>query len=119
MAESYQNGQKNLWEKEKLLVTSNFSFSHGVFKALVLLTGKNQGLFGKGLKRYILILYHSIMYFNNQDEDFKDIVGKGENAAQQHFLLFPAMLCAFSENYFINCTSHNLSFTPIFKYRRV
>ena len=32
-----------------LLVTSNFSFSHIVFKRLVLQTCKNQGLFGKGL----------------------------------------------------------------------
>ena len=38
-------------EKEKLLVTSNFSFSHSVFKRLVQQTRKNQGLFGKGLKR--------------------------------------------------------------------
>ena len=43
-------GRKTLWEKEKLLVTSNFSYSHCVFKRLVLQTGKNQGLFGKGLK---------------------------------------------------------------------
>ena len=33
----------------KLLVTSNFFFSHSVFKRLVLQTRKNQGLFGKGL----------------------------------------------------------------------
>ena len=39
-----------MWEKEKLLVTSNFSFSHIVFKRLVLQTRKNQGLFGKGLR---------------------------------------------------------------------
>ena len=32
-----------------MLVTSNFSFSHSVFKRLVLQTRKNQGLFGKGL----------------------------------------------------------------------
>ena len=38
-----------MWEKEKLLVTSNFSFSHIVFKRHVLQTRKNQGLFGKGL----------------------------------------------------------------------
>ena len=49
MAESSPNGQKTLWEKEKLLITSNFSFSHSVFKRLVLLTRKNWGLFGKGL----------------------------------------------------------------------
>ena len=36
---------------EKLLVTSNFSFSHSVFKRLVMQTHKNQGLFGKGLKQ--------------------------------------------------------------------
>ena len=36
-------------EKEKLLVTSNFSFSHSVFKRLVPQTRENQGLFGKGL----------------------------------------------------------------------
>ena len=34
---------------EKLLVTNNFSFSHSVFKRIVLQTCKNQGLFGKGL----------------------------------------------------------------------
>ena len=49
MAESYPNGQKTLWEKEKLLITSNFSFFRSVFKRLVLQTCKNQGLFGKGL----------------------------------------------------------------------
>ena len=36
-------------DMEKLLVTSNFSFSHSVFKRYVLQTCKNQGLFGKGL----------------------------------------------------------------------
>ena len=36
---------------EKLLVTSNFSFSHIVFKRLELQTRKNQGLFGKGLRK--------------------------------------------------------------------
>ena len=49
MKESSPKGLKTLWEKEKLLVTSNFSFSHSVFKRLVLQIRKNQGLFGKGL----------------------------------------------------------------------
>ena len=31
MAENTANWKKTLWEKEKLLVTSNFSFSYGVF----------------------------------------------------------------------------------------
>ena len=34
--------------KEKLLVTKNFSFSHWVFKRLILQTCKNKGLFEKG-----------------------------------------------------------------------
>ena len=41
--------RKTLWEKEKLRVTSNFSFSLSVFKRLVPQTRKNQGLFGKEL----------------------------------------------------------------------
>ena len=49
MAASSLNGLKTLCEKEKLLVTSNFSFSHSVFKRLVRQTRENQGLFGKGL----------------------------------------------------------------------
>ena len=49
MAERSPNGWKKLWEKEKLLIMSNFSFSHSVFKWLVLQTHKNQGLFWKGL----------------------------------------------------------------------
>ena len=49
IAESSPNDYKTLWEKEKLLVSSNFSFSHNVFKRLILQTRKNQGLFGKGL----------------------------------------------------------------------
>ena len=50
MAECSLNGLKTLCEKEKLLVTSNCSFSHSVFKRLVLQTRENQGLFGKGLR---------------------------------------------------------------------
>ena len=49
MAESNPKGWKTLWEKEKLLVTGNFSFSHSAFKRLVMQTRKDQGLFGKDL----------------------------------------------------------------------
>ena len=44
-----ENGSKlskwveKLWEKEKLLVTSNFSFSHSVFKRLVF-QGRQKGV---------------------------------------------------------------------------
>ena len=64
MAESFLKGLKTLWEKEKLLVTSNFSFSHSVFKRLVQKTRKKQGLFGKGLTRY-----HTIPTFNDPEEE--------------------------------------------------
>ena len=50
MAESSPKGKKTLWEKEKLIVTSNFPLSRSVFKILVLQTHKNQGLFRKGLR---------------------------------------------------------------------
>ena len=40
-------GEKDMWEN--LLVTSNLSFSHTVFKRLLMQTRKNLGLFGKGL----------------------------------------------------------------------
>ena len=49
MANVLQTGRKHCGKKEKLLLTSNFSFPHSVFIRLVLLTRKNQGLFGKGL----------------------------------------------------------------------
>ena len=52
MAESSPNGYKLLWEREKLLNTSNFSFFYSVFKNLERQTHKNQGLSGKGLKEW-------------------------------------------------------------------
>ena len=58
MAEHSPNRLKTLWEKEKLLVMSNFSFSHSVFKRLVLQTRKNQGLFGKGLSTAVQNIDH-------------------------------------------------------------
>ena len=45
----FSKRKKTLWEKEKLLATSDFSISHIVLKRLVLQTYKNQGLLGKGL----------------------------------------------------------------------
>ena len=51
MAESSSNMSKILWEKEKLLIMSNFSFSPSVFKRLLLQTCKNQALFWNGLNK--------------------------------------------------------------------
>ena len=50
--ERFSNEYKTLRLKGKLLVSSNFSFSHSVFKRLVLQTHKKQGLFEKGLKAF-------------------------------------------------------------------
>ena len=44
MAEGSRKGWKTMWEKEKLLVTSNFSFSLSVFKRLVQQTRKTTGI---------------------------------------------------------------------------
>ena len=44
---------------------SNFFFPHSVFKRLVLPTRKNQGLFGKGLKKDGSEIYIDASYFYN------------------------------------------------------
>ena len=49
MEQSSPRGSKTLWGKENFLITSNFSFSHSVFKRLILQTGKNQVFIWKRL----------------------------------------------------------------------
>ena len=62
-----------LREKEKLLVTSNFSFSYSVFQRLVLQTHQKQGLFGKRVRKDNIPLV-SITY---QNADFTNKVTQG------------------------------------------
>ena len=50
---SYLIELKTLREKEKLLGTSNFSFSHYVFKSCLLLMRQNEYLWSKGLIKVI------------------------------------------------------------------
>ena len=45
-----------MWEKEKVLVTINFSFSPQCFQKTRNADRKNQGLFGKGLKAFHVIV---------------------------------------------------------------
>ena len=52
---NYPIEQKTLCEKKKLLVTSNFFFSHNVFKSCLLLMRQNEYLWSKGLYPKILI----------------------------------------------------------------
>ena len=51
MEGNYPRRRKTLWEKEKLLVMSNFSFSHGVFKRLVSHGRQMVSLCGNGLRK--------------------------------------------------------------------
>ena len=68
---------KKLWEKEKLLVTSNFSFSHSVFLQ-VLRTLPFQP---------IPTQWRHLTPLGNKP--FENTVGKGEIARYEQFLLFP------------------------------
>ena len=51
-----------MWEKEKLLVMRNFSFSHHVFKSCLFLMRQNEYLWRKGLKvcRALQICEHQL-----------------------------------------------------------
>ena len=68
-----------MWEKEKLLVTSNFSLSHIVFKRHVLQTHKNQGLFGKRL-----ILYQTVKFGPCKDKGTGDQIYTAYVLVQGH-----------------------------------
>ena len=68
---------------EKGKIAINFSFCHSVFKRVIQQTRKNQRLFGKGLN-----IYHTITTLEEK-KPFENIVGKGENAGNQHFVLPP------------------------------
>ena len=77
--------------QEAQLVTSNFSFSHSVFKRPVMLTHKNQGLFGKGLTSQNFNPFQNKPWFFTclQFQSVENTAGKGEIANKQQFLLFP------------------------------
>ena len=63
-----KNGKKfskrveNTKEKEKLLVTNNFSFSHSVFKRVILQTRKNQGLLRKDQGSIHVVKWHCLEF---------------------------------------------------------
>ena len=96
-----------MWEKEKLLVTSNFSFSRSVFKRHVLQTHKNQGLFGKGL-----ILYQIIPSFYNLKEKptgFESIVRKlGNTSNPSLFFLSPQSFLPLKKQKKKSCNLRNV-----------
>ena len=87
---------KTLWEKEKLLVTSNFSFSHSLF---CLLTPYQATIFFYQTKfkgfadDNLTVAKIMISVFDRRH----NIVGKGKNAGYQQFSPFPTM---FSKDFF-------------------
>ena len=72
---------ENTVAKGKLLVMSNISFSHSFFKRLVLQTGENQALFGKGLTHYHTMLHFDALKIHRCE----NIVRKGEIACNNVF----------------------------------
>ena len=65
MKNKYHIGYKTLWEKEKLLVTSNFSFSHNVFHSYISIVHQNTVSCGNGLitslwKVYLYKIYDTL-----------------------------------------------------------
>ena len=83
MSENSPKWIENTLEKEKLLVTSNFSFP-SAFKRLKLQTHKNQGLFGKGLtvllKLVILpYLFYTFTFFSSMKRLYSTVPVKLQN----------------------------------------
>ena len=85
---------KTLWEKDKLLITSSFSFSHSVFYPF---RGLPTNFVKLKLSSAIsFTLYHTILTSKDPWKKLSEnIVGKGENAGNQHFLLFPQSFLSF------------------------
>ena len=81
-----------MWEKEKLLITSNFSFSHSVFKRLVRQTRKNQGFFGKELRGKKLLVFTILLKKANQVQMPKrKHIEKGQSYGKDFFRIMKLM----------------------------
>ena len=79
-------------EKEKLLVTSNFSFSHNVFHSDISLVHQNVSSCCKGL---ISLACHTM--FNDPEKSFENTFGKGRKCWSPAFSPFPEMFSTFSK----------------------
>ena len=75
IAGSSLKGQKTLWEKKKLLVTSIFSFSRNVFEKLLLQKLRNKGSF-------------YIVYFQGSHGRLILFCISSELSRQAHFILY-------------------------------
>ena len=113
IADSYLKGWKTPCEREKLLVTSNFSLSHTVLKGLVQQSCKKKGLSGKDLKRtsgFNSLPKDKILYWTklkkkkNCRRQNKFGWGKRRECWFPAFSPFPTM---FSKDFFLNVVKIN------------
>ena len=88
----FWDGLKTSQEKEKMLVFSIFSFSHNIFKPVV----KSQDCVANKklwtstkLKAFANDKFNGAKMMISVFDSAENIVGKGENAGKQRFLLFP------------------------------
>ena len=135
MAESSLKEKKTLWEKEKLLIMSNFSFSHSVFKRLVLQTRKNLmvpiirsmlNASNQLLSQYSVNHLSHINPFPNKPwflhvgrmSLLKTLREKKKIARNKQFLLFPQCFLPFQRT--LNCfIKFNIIVYKLFQFQRV
>ena len=117
---SYLIELKTLWKLEKLLITSNFSFFHNVFKSCLLLMHQNEYLWSKGLRSpLVAMLFQCLKFFvhycnrsesterfdkkkkgqKNEDDGIMPFANSTRNIG--NFLV--ARSCSFSHNILQNC----------------
>ena len=82
--------KKTLWEREKMLITSIFSFSQDVFKRLLLLCRKKEALCIK-----LLTHYHTMPHF-----DALKIYSCGKHYEKRRNCLYVTSNFSFSHNVF-------------------
>ena len=77
---------ENIVGKGERLLTSIFSFSHYVLNASLRFCGKGLQEFDKKINRHRPFTFsHTMICFQDNQ---KELAGKGENAGNQHLLLF-------------------------------
>ena len=106
---------KTPWKNKKLIVMSNFSYSLSVFGPFGELSAifiKFNILFRKlfQFKRVSNLLFlervNPSPYNPERRKTFENILGEGENAGNQHFLLFPKCFLSFQRNILFNFMQH-------------
>ena len=84
--------------KEEIARYEQFLLSHSVFKKLFLQTRENQGLFWERAKGYLVTLMcHNDCFNLYQTIQNENVMGKGENAGNLHFLFFSTIFSFFSK----------------------